>query len=65
LGTRGNAPVPALSGNPDELASWIKRQPGDALLFQMQPSGGGAPVNLIPFHKIEHERYTVYWPFAD
>ncbi|KQN37283.1 glycosyl hydrolase [Sphingomonas sp. Leaf407] len=51
--------VPVLAGDPDALVAAIRPGPG-ALEFTI-PAADGAPVRLIPYHRIAHERYATYW----
>ena len=36
-------------------------KPGDGPLEFTIPAENGAPVRLIPYHRIAHERYATYW----
>jgi len=36
-------------------------KPGDDPLEFTIPAEDGAPVRLIPYHRIAHERYATYW----
>ena len=51
--------VPVLAGDPKRLAEQVK--PGDGPLEFTIPAENGAPVRLIPYHRIAHERYATYW----
>ena len=51
--------VPVLAGDPRRLAEQVK--PGDDPLEFTIPAEDGAPVRLIPYHRIAHERYATYW----
>ena len=60
-GSYNDAPfeVPTLSGDARTLAQRI-RAGGTSLEFTM-PSIEGKPVRLVPYHRIAHERYAIYW----
>jgi len=56
--------VPALVGHAGEIVKQIKPSPGSPLTFQA--TGIGRPgnpvdVSLIPYYRIAHERYNLYW----
>jgi DUF1680 family protein len=51
--------VPALAGDPDDLAASIR--PGSKPLDFTIASASGDPVRLIPYHRIAHQRYATYW----
>jgi DUF1680 family protein len=57
--------VPSLTGSSDDLASWIKPVPGQALTFTTVNAGNPRDVTLKPFYSIHHERYSVYWQYSD
>jgi DUF1680 family protein len=60
-GVYNDAPfqVPTLAGEVDALAQRI-RAGGAALEFTL-PSAEGKLVRLTPYHRIAHERYSIYW----
>jgi DUF1680 family protein len=53
--------APALTGNPDNLTSWIKPVAGQSLVFDMQVADNGQPIKLKPYYLYSNERYAVYW----
>ncbi|MFC4310856.1 beta-L-arabinofuranosidase domain-containing protein [Steroidobacter flavus] len=53
--------VPALAGNPQQLAASLRRVAGDTLAFKLTTSQPRKEVTLRPFHEIDYDRYTVYW----
>jgi uncharacterized protein len=58
-------PAPALSDKSAPALSQVKPVKGESLLFRLKPGGGAPPVSLIPFYRLHHERYVVYWPVRD
>jgi DUF1680 family protein len=50
---------PSLAGDPARIAAAV-RPSGKPLEFTIQ-SAEQAPVRLIPYHRIAHERYATYW----
>jgi DUF1680 family protein len=65
-GTMLNAAVdvPQLAGPVATLASRIKKDPAAPLTFHAARAGGGADVELVPYHRLAHERYSLYWTAA-
>lgn len=60
-------PLPALArsaGAPGVTMGVGIEGPGPGLVFRARREAGGAPVELVPFHRIAHERYTLYWRLA-
>jgi hypothetical protein len=53
--------VPVLIGEPREIVGQIRRDSGAALTFQTNGIGRPHDVNLIPYYRIAHERYNLYW----
>ncbi|WP_010542830.1 glycoside hydrolase family 127 protein [Sphingomonas elodea] len=58
----GPVQVPVLAGDPQALLAQMR--PGKAPLEFTLPAADGAPVRLIPYHRIAHERYATYWKLA-
>jgi DUF1680 family protein len=60
-GNYNDAPFtpPSLAGHPEMLADSI-RADGKPLEFTITPSGQ-QPLQLIPYHRIAHQRYATYW----
>jgi DUF1680 family protein len=53
--------VPQFAGDADQLVARVKRSPGPALAFRSEGIGKPHDVSLIPYYRIAHERYTIYW----
>lgn len=58
--------VPDLISNESDLRKWIKPT-SDPLTFITDAVGqpGNKRVTLIPFYKLHHQRYTIYWNVMD
>jgi DUF1680 family protein len=52
-------PVFVTDGMP--IAEWCKLVPGHALTFRSDGTGHPSDVTLIPFYKMHHRRYSIYW----
>jgi DUF1680 family protein len=61
-GTYNDTPfdTPTLAGAPETIASHLR--PGNRPLEFTTLSIEQRPVRLIPYHRIAHERYAIYWP---
>jgi uncharacterized protein len=53
--------VPVLAGDAREVVSRIKPSAGEALTFRTEGIGRPHDVSLIPFYRVAHERYNLYW----
>jgi len=53
--------VPRFTAAGEEIVPRMKRLPGPTLAFQTQGIGEPFDVSLIPYYRIAHERYTIYW----
>jgi hypothetical protein len=53
--------VPVLKGNAQEIVSRIRPLSGSALTFQTTGIGHPRDVTLVPYYRIAHERYNLYW----
>jgi DUF1680 family protein len=53
--------VPTLVGDPQEIVKQIKPSTESALSFRTTGIGHPHEVNLIPYNRIAHERYNLYW----
>jgi DUF1680 family protein len=53
--------VPVLVGEPATIAARIERASGTALAFRTAGLGRPHDVTLVPYHRVAHERYSVYW----
>ena len=58
---RADVEVPKLRGNAEEIVSKVKRASDGSLTFQTNGIGAPHDVSLIPYFRIAHERYTIYW----
>ncbi len=54
-------PVPALAGTAQEMISHIEPVDGCPLTFRTRDIGRPNDVELIPFYRLHHQRYNVYW----
>ncbi len=57
--------VPVLVGNGDAVLASIQATDGKPLTFHTQGTGKPNDVELIPFYRMHHQRYTVYWQLTD
>jgi hypothetical protein len=59
--------VPDLITGEKDLSKWIKPIEGEPLAFKTAAVGqpGNRSVTLIPFYKLHHQRYTLYWNIMD
>ncbi|HZD05645.1 MAG TPA: beta-L-arabinofuranosidase domain-containing protein, partial [Longimicrobiales bacterium] len=53
--------VPVLAGDPEALVERIHPVEGEPLTFETSGLGRPRDVTLIPYHRMAHERYNVYW----
>ena len=53
--------VPVLVGDVREIVSQVKPSKGEALTFHTSGVGRPRDVSLIPYYRIAHERYNLYW----
>jgi DUF1680 family protein len=58
-----NAPmnIPRMNVTPTNLSQRLKRKNSPALAFVAQASTPDRNIELIPYYRIAHERYTLYW----
>lgn len=56
--------VPVLSGTEDAILAGIQPS-GKPLTFHTKGIGKPNDVELIPFYRLHHQRYTIYWKLAD
>ncbi|KPK86653.1 MAG: hypothetical protein AMS27_04575 [Bacteroides sp. SM23_62_1] len=59
--TRQKIEVPVISGDLDNPGGWIRSARDKSLSFRTVNTGIPEDVELIPFYKINYERYTIYW----
>ncbi len=55
-------PEPALLGEPAGILAALKPVSGEPLTFKTEGIGRPRDLTLIPFYRLHHQRYTVYWP---
>jgi DUF1680 family protein len=53
--------VPVIRADPDNPEQWIEPVEGKPLTFRTENAGIPEDVKLVPFYKINYERYTIYW----
>ncbi len=58
-------PVPVLVGSGDAVLAGIEPSDGKPLTFHTKGIGNPHDVELIPFYRMHHQRYTVYWQLTD
>jgi DUF1680 family protein len=54
-------PVPVLVGSEQTILAGIQPAVGKPLTFHSKGIGKPNDVELIPFYRLHHQRYTVYW----
>jgi hypothetical protein len=54
-------PVPVLAAEASGVGDWVVRDESGPLTFRTDGVGRPDDVTLIPFYKMHHRRYTVYW----
>jgi DUF1680 family protein len=57
--------TPALVAPRGPLEQWITPVEGKPLTFRTRQSGQPQDVTLIPFYRLFHQRYTIYWDLYD
>ncbi|MFB6343657.1 beta-L-arabinofuranosidase domain-containing protein [Saccharicrinis sp. FJH62] len=59
------ADIPVFVADKIDLTNWIKQDKRDPLKFIThnagQLNGGSKEISLIPYYKMHHQRYSVYW----
>jgi len=53
--------VPVIGGDLNNPGDWITPVEGKPLTFRTVNAGIPEDVELVPFYKINYERYTIYW----
>jgi DUF1680 family protein len=53
--------VPVLVGDAREVVKQVKPSAGEALTFHTSGIGRPRDVTLVPYYRIAHERYNLYW----
>lgn len=57
--------VPELVGNPETVLGAVRPVAGAPLTFETAGIGRPRDVTLVPYHRLHHERYTLYWKLID
>jgi hypothetical protein len=55
-------PVPVLTGDAATVVGGLRPVAGQALTFKLGAAGGPSDAMLMPFYRLHHQRYTIYWP---
>jgi hypothetical protein len=58
-------PVPVLVGTERAVLAGIQSVDGKPLTFRTNGIGSPYDVELIPFYRMHHQRYTVYWQLVN
>ncbi|HLI94016.1 MAG TPA: beta-L-arabinofuranosidase domain-containing protein, partial [Puia sp.] len=53
--------IPVLVSTSADPNRWMRRMPGDSLVFRTVSAGQPADITLIPFNRTADEYYSVYW----
>ncbi|HEV3415080.1 MAG TPA: beta-L-arabinofuranosidase domain-containing protein, partial [Puia sp.] len=53
--------IPVLVSISADPNRWMRRIPGDSLVFRTVSAGQPGDISLIPFNRTENEYYSVYW----
>ena len=53
--------VPTLVGDVRDLTQRLRPVPGEPLAFETVGLGRPHDVRLVPYFRLAHERYTLYW----
>ena len=64
LGSREPDPVsgiPVLVSSTANPNRWLRRLPGDSLVFRTVSAGQPGDITMIPLNRTENEYYSVYW----
>jgi DUF1680 family protein len=56
--------MPRLALNPDTLETQVKRLAGRPMVFHLRATQPNTDYELVPFHRITHERYNLYWQLS-
>ena len=54
-------PIPSLKGTQEQILAGIAPVTGEPLTFVTRDIGLPADVELVPFYRLHHQRYTIYW----
>jgi DUF1680 family protein len=58
------AVAPTLVGEPNAILAALQPVPGSPLTFRTRGIGRPGDVTLIPFYRLHHQRYAIYWRLA-
>ena len=53
--------IPALDIRGRPVDEWLQPDPAEPLLWRTRNAGHPADVQLMPFYRVAHERYVVYF----
>ncbi len=53
--------VPELAATPATVTGRVRPVPGSPLTFETAGIGRPRDVTLVPYHRVHHERYNLYW----
>jgi hypothetical protein len=56
--------MPRLALDPTALEQHVQRQTGPQLAFRLRAAQPDTTFELVPFHRIAHERYNLYWQLS-
>jgi uncharacterized protein len=54
-------PIPTLAIRDRPVEEWVRPDPARPLVWRTQGAGRPADVTLLPFYRVAHERYVVYF----
>jgi uncharacterized protein len=57
--------VPVLRGDPEQTVRQIKRSSSSSLAFHTTGIGHPHEVSLVPYYRVAHERYNLYWKVVE
>ncbi len=57
-------PVPMLTGSAQSVLEHVKAVSDNPFAFKLTGLGLPHDIDLIPFYRLHHQRYTVYWQLA-
>jgi hypothetical protein len=56
--------MPRLALGQPTLETQVQRQTGPQLAFRVRAAQPDTTFELVPFHRIAHERYNLYWELS-
>ena len=65
-GALGKEPIPAIDlpvfvAKENDVSKWIKKSNSSSLSFNSSSDNNKKQIELIPFYRMHHQRYAVYW----